>query len=133
MRAAALWRLFEQVPQGQDHENRPGIGDLPLEVSAFCRVWLHVRGKVQLRTSLTSAPRRARKGLPPRYTRANTVPACEFTGAALILCASQTLLKGKRDLDQRFTRSEVERMTGATRRQLDYWARLGLVHPRARW
>ena len=24
-------------------------------------------------------------------------------------------------------------MTGATRRQLDYWARLGLVHPRARW
>jgi tetratricopeptide (TPR) repeat protein len=36
-------------------------------------------------------------------------------------------------LDQRFTRSEVERMTGATRRQLDYWARLGLVHPRARW
>jgi tetratricopeptide (TPR) repeat protein len=36
-------------------------------------------------------------------------------------------------LDQRFTRSEVERMTGATRRQLNYWARLGLVHPRARW
>ena len=36
-------------------------------------------------------------------------------------------------MDQRFTRSEVERMTGATRRQLDYWARLGLVHPRARW
>lgn len=24
-------------------------------------------------------------------------------------------------------------MTGATRRQLDYWSRLGLVHPRARW
>jgi tetratricopeptide (TPR) repeat protein len=24
-------------------------------------------------------------------------------------------------------------MTGATRRQLDHWARLGLVHPRARW
>jgi len=24
-------------------------------------------------------------------------------------------------------------MTGATRRQLDYWARLGLVHPRVRW
>jgi len=36
-------------------------------------------------------------------------------------------------LDQRFTRGEVERMTGATRRQLDYWARLGLVRPRARW
>src|SRR5579871_2675877 len=36
-------------------------------------------------------------------------------------------------LDQRFTRSEVERMTGATRRQLDYWARLGLVRPRSRW
>ncbi len=36
-------------------------------------------------------------------------------------------------MDQRFTRSEVERMTGATRQQLDYWARLGLVRPRARW
>lgn len=24
-------------------------------------------------------------------------------------------------------------MTGTTRRQLDYWARLGLVHPRSRW
>lgn len=24
-------------------------------------------------------------------------------------------------------------MTGATRRQLDYWSRLGLVHPRSRW
>ena len=36
-------------------------------------------------------------------------------------------------MDQRFTRSEVERMTGATRQQLNYWARLGLVHPRARW
>ena len=36
-------------------------------------------------------------------------------------------------MDQRFTRSEVARMTGATRRQLDYWARLGLVRPRVRW
>ena len=36
-------------------------------------------------------------------------------------------------MDQRFTRSEVERMTGATRHQLDYWARLGLLRPRARW
>jgi tetratricopeptide (TPR) repeat protein len=36
-------------------------------------------------------------------------------------------------VDQRFTRSEVERMTGATRHQLDYWARLGLLRPRARW
>ena len=38
-----------------------------------------------------------------------------------------------RNLDQRFTRTEVARMTGATRKQLDYWARLGLVHPRSRW
>lgn len=47
MRAAHFWRLFEQVPQGQDHENRPGIGDLPLEVPAFRRVWLHVCGIVR--------------------------------------------------------------------------------------
>jgi tetratricopeptide (TPR) repeat protein len=37
------------------------------------------------------------------------------------------------DLEQRFTLAEVERMTGTTRRQLEYWSRLGLVHPRARW
>ena len=36
-------------------------------------------------------------------------------------------------MEQRFTRSEVARMTGATRQQLDYWARLGLVRPRVRW
>ena len=37
------------------------------------------------------------------------------------------------NLDQRFTLGEVERITGTTRRQLEYWSRLGLVHPRARW
>jgi tetratricopeptide (TPR) repeat protein len=36
-------------------------------------------------------------------------------------------------LEQRFTRAEVERMTGVSRRQLDYWVRLGLLRPRARW
>lgn len=36
-------------------------------------------------------------------------------------------------MEQRFTRSEVERMTGATRQQLDYWSRLRLVQPRSRW
>jgi tetratricopeptide (TPR) repeat protein len=36
-------------------------------------------------------------------------------------------------MDQRFTRGEVQRITGATPRQLDYWARLGLLAPRARW
>jgi len=36
-------------------------------------------------------------------------------------------------LDQRFTLGEVERITGTTRRQLEYWSRLGLVRPRARW
>jgi len=36
-------------------------------------------------------------------------------------------------LEQQFTRSEVERMTGATRQQLDYWSRLRLLQPRSRW
>lgn len=36
-------------------------------------------------------------------------------------------------MDQRFTLGEVERITGTSRRQLEYWSRLGLVHPRARW
>ena len=35
-------------------------------------------------------------------------------------------------LDQRFSGTEVTRITGATPRQLSYWARLGLVSPRAR-
>ncbi len=34
---------------------------------------------------------------------------------------------------QRFTRDEVVRMLGVSRRQLDYWARLGLVSPESRW
>jgi DNA-binding transcriptional MerR regulator len=36
-------------------------------------------------------------------------------------------------VEQRFTRSEVQRMTGTTLRQLEYWSRLGLVRPRSRW
>jgi len=36
-------------------------------------------------------------------------------------------------VEQQFTRSEVERMTGATRQQLDYWSRLRLLQPRSRW
>jgi tetratricopeptide (TPR) repeat protein len=37
------------------------------------------------------------------------------------------------DLDQRFTLGEVERITGTSRRRLEYWSRLGLVRPQARW
>jgi tetratricopeptide (TPR) repeat protein len=36
-------------------------------------------------------------------------------------------------LDHRYTRSEVERMMGISRRELNYWTRLRLVLPRARW
>jgi tetratricopeptide (TPR) repeat protein len=36
-------------------------------------------------------------------------------------------------LEHRYTRSEVERMVGVSRRQLEYWTRLRLVFPRARW
>jgi tetratricopeptide (TPR) repeat protein len=36
-------------------------------------------------------------------------------------------------VEQQFTRSEVERMTGATRQQLEYWSRLRLLRPRSRW
>jgi tetratricopeptide (TPR) repeat protein len=36
-------------------------------------------------------------------------------------------------LENRYTRSEVERMIGVSRRDLDYWVRLRLVSPRARW
>lgn len=32
-----------------------------------------------------------------------------------------------------YTRNEVERMMGVTRRELEYWTRLRLVLPRARW
>jgi tetratricopeptide (TPR) repeat protein len=36
-------------------------------------------------------------------------------------------------LDHRYTRSEVERMMGISQRELNYWTRLRLVLPRARW
>jgi tetratricopeptide (TPR) repeat protein len=36
-------------------------------------------------------------------------------------------------LEHRYTRNEVERMMGVTRRELNYWTRLRLVLPRARW
>jgi tetratricopeptide (TPR) repeat protein len=36
-------------------------------------------------------------------------------------------------LENRYTRSEVERMIGISRRELNYWTRLRLVLPRARW
>ena len=36
-------------------------------------------------------------------------------------------------MDHRYTRSEVQRMIGISRRELDYWTRLRLVLPRARW
>jgi tetratricopeptide (TPR) repeat protein len=40
---------------------------------------------------------------------------------------------GALELDHQYTRSEVERMMGISRRDLDYWTRLRLVLPRARW
>ncbi len=36
-------------------------------------------------------------------------------------------------MDARYTRGEVERMMGISRRELDYWTRLHLVSPRSRW
>jgi len=36
-------------------------------------------------------------------------------------------------VEHRYTRNEVERMMGVSRRELDYWTRLRLVFPRARW
>jgi tetratricopeptide (TPR) repeat protein len=36
-------------------------------------------------------------------------------------------------VEHRYTRNEVERMMGVSRRELDYWTRLRLVLPRARW
>lgn len=36
-------------------------------------------------------------------------------------------------MEQLYSRNEVERMLGVSRRQLDYWARLRLVLPRSRW
>lgn len=36
-------------------------------------------------------------------------------------------------MEHSYTRNEVERMMGVTRRELDYWTRLRLVFPKARW
>ena len=44
MRAPCLRRFLQQNPQGQDHKNRAGVGNLPLEVAAFNGVRLHGDG-----------------------------------------------------------------------------------------
>ncbi|MGH9594327.1 MAG: tetratricopeptide repeat protein, partial [Bryobacteraceae bacterium] len=36
-------------------------------------------------------------------------------------------------MKQKFTHGEVVRMMGVSQRQLDYWGRIGLMSPRARW
>lgn len=43
------------------------------------------------------------------------------------------IVLGVPDLDHQYTRSEVQRMIGVSRRELDYWTRLRLLFPRARW
>jgi tetratricopeptide (TPR) repeat protein len=45
----------------------------------------------------------------------------------------QRACSGAKKLEHRFTTSEVERMMGISRRDLNYWTRLRLVLPRARW
>lgn len=42
-------------------------------------------------------------------------------------------LAGVDGVEHSYTRNEVERMMGVTRRELDYWTRLRLVFPKARW
>ncbi len=42
-------------------------------------------------------------------------------------------LPGVYEVEHGYTRNEVERMMGVTRRELDYWTRLRLVFPKARW
>ena len=115
---------------------------------ALGRVWLH-EGRVRffLGFSLTTGKSCARNAFWTRVTPEQPGAGCPVF-ETICTVSTQVLACGwhrrrlslgdrnqKKDsgLDQRFTRGEVERMTGATRRQLDYWARLGLVHPRARW
>src|SRR5467141_3347275 len=64
---------------------------------------------------------------PPRIIFRSNVGIWSDNQAAL------GILHGVFRLDIRYTRSEVERMIGVTRRDLDYWTRLRLVLPRARW
>src|SRR5258707_8334018 len=69
-------------------------------------------------------------GLPP------CAPCIIFRSNSGIWSDNQShlgILHGASRLDNRYTRSEVERMIGITRRELDYWTRLRLVLPRARW
>ena len=62
VRAARLWRLFEQNSQGQHHKNRAGIGDLPFQMPAFGGVRLHMWGdRRRFHLSLARAELRARQ------------------------------------------------------------------------
>ena len=58
VRPARLRRFFQQDPQSQDHENWPGIGDLPLEMPVFDAVRVHVNRRELLLQ--TKRPRSAR-------------------------------------------------------------------------
>lgn len=50
-----------------------------------------------------------------------------------VIMRARGWLRGAPGLEHRYTRNEVERMTGVSRRELEYWTRLRLVLPRARW
>ena len=54
-------------------------------------------------------------------------------GFGAIIEAHSGSSSGAAGLDHRYTRSEVERMMGISRRELNYWTRLRLVLPRSRW
>src|SRR4029077_11060753 len=57
VRAARLWRLFEQNSQGQHHKNRAGIGDLALEMPAFDTGWMHgIEGSFYSKPSAGGVP-----------------------------------------------------------------------------
>jgi Flp pilus assembly protein TadD len=62
----------------------------------------------------------------------NGCPSLDLTEGCIIIGAQAQSPK-RTEVQQRYTESEVARMLGVTHRQLNYWARLRLVRPRARW
>lgn len=120
---------------GHQHEReqqRPRQRYLAVKFQSLCVVGLHRKGTPDPTKSLASP----RPPVSPRFLFDNHLLASSRFAHLHVPTVDNRVhnhLRGSIPLPERYTRSEVGRILGVSPRQLDYWARLRLVRPRARW
>src|SRR6201988_3960726 len=126
-------RAVEQIDKRHDHEYGPGVSYLALQVAALSCEGLHGFGEETIRTriSLTRLRRRARwaflrcnsfESFSTGFHRKNSALLMFLIPTRRIgVIIMRTRIPGAAGLEHRYTRNEVERMIGVTRRELDYW------------